>query len=227
MHVVYYQDNFLKNMMKPADNILFASVNLPILDKVKATQEILSIDDNLSFWDEYRNTRMIPLMTKLGSTGIEGTSNYKTGEFMWVKHTPKTIINWFENVVFNWLGERSRIMALITKPNFSNNEHIDCNRNEINTRQHKFRIVLQGETSTLYFITKEGKVRPPNIDTAFLMDGGWPHGMNNFTNELKVTLALGAPWTGKDNYENDLTYHLYRQDYSMPDRLDIEKYFKK
>lgn len=211
--------------MKPADNLMFASINLPALDKSKATQEILAIDDSLSFWDDYRFTKMIPLMTKSGSVGVEGTSNYKTGEFMWVKHTPKTIIDWFENYVFNWLGERSRIMALITEPNTSNFEHIDCNKNEINTRQHKFRIVLQGETSTLYFITKQGNIRPPNIDGAFLMDGGWPHGMSNTSNKQKVTLALGAPWTGKNNYGDDLVHHLIRQDYIMPN--DLDKYWKK
>ena len=211
--------------MKPADNLMFASIKLPTLDKIKATKEILSINDKYSFWNSYRYTKMIPLMTKSGVSGQIGTDNYRSGDFQWVSYTPKTIIEWFEDIVFPWLGSRSRIMALITEPKTSNNEHIDCNINELNTRQHKFRIVLQGDTSTLYFITKQGYIRPPNIDGAFLIDGGWPHGMMNISNELKVTIALGSPWSGKDFYNDDLIHHLNRQDYNMPDVLD--KYWKK
>ena len=207
------------------DNLLFSSLNLPVLDKKLAAKEILSINDTLSFWDNYRHTKMIPLMTKAGELGRTGSSNFKTGDFEWVNYAPNSIVTWFENIVFPWLGSKSRIMALITQPGSSNNEHIDCDVHELNTMQHKFRIVLQGDTSTLYFITKQGHIRPPNIDGAFIMDGGWPHGMNNFTNELKVTLALGAPWIGKDNYGDDLVHHLYRQDYEMPDILDT--YWKK
>ncbi len=213
--------------MKPADNLMFASINLPILDKEKAASELLSIDDGLSFFDTYRNTKMIPLMTKKGNLGKEGTSNFNNGEFLWTKTAPTVIVDWFENYVFDWLGERSRIMALITQPSVANFEHIDCDRNELNTRQHKFRIVLQGNTSTLYFITKEGNITPPDIDCAFLMDGGWPHGMINHSSKVKVTLALGAPWTGKEDYKDDLNHHLYRNNYTMPDSIEIEKYWKK
>ena len=28
----------------------------------------------------------------------------------------------------------------------------------------------------------------------FLMDGSWPHGLDNFTDKYKFTLAIGAPW---------------------------------
>lgn len=210
--------------MKPIDNLLFSSIKMPVLDKQLAAKEILNINEKYSFWDNYRHTKMIPLMTKLGITGEIGTSNYSLGDFQWVEYAPKVIIDWFEYIVFPWLGSKSRIMALITYPGEANNEHIDCDPNELNTRQHKFRIVLQGETSTLYFITKQGNIRPPNVETPFIMDGGWPHGMNNFTNNIKVTLALGAPWTGKEDYKDDLYHHLYRNDYTMPDKID--KYWK-
>jgi len=206
------------------DNLMFASINLPVLDKVSATKEILALDHSLSFWDDYRFTQMFPLMTRTGEAGRTGTSNAVQGEFKWVSYAPRIITDWFDTVIFPWIGTKSRIMALVTQPGVANLEHIDCNKNELNTRQHKFRIVLQGDTSTLYFITKEGNIRPPNIDSAFLMDGGWPHGMVNTASEPKVTLAFGAPWIGKEHYDDgDLVHHLFRNMHSMPD--DLTRYW--
>lgn len=206
--------------MKNFDNLLFGSVNLPTLDCKLAAEKILSLDDNLSFWDDYRYTKMIPLITKRGLSGKYGANNYKEGEFEWLPYTPKIIVEYFEEVIFPWTGLKSRISALITKPSVSNYEHIDCERHEVNTRQHKFRIVLQGNTDTLYFKTKQGDISAPNVLQPFIMDGGWPHGMTNYTDEVKVTLALGAPWTGKEFYD-DVNLLLDRTDYEMPDDLDV------
>ena len=206
------------------DNLLFASVNLPILDCKKASQEILKLDDSLSFWDDYRYTKMIPLMTKLGMPGKIGANNYKVGDFLWLNYTPQLIKQWFEEVVFPWTQCRARVMALITQPYVKNYEHIDCEKHEVNSRQHKFRIVLQGETDTLYFKTKQGDISAPNIKKAFIMDGGWPHGMYNTSKKAKVTLALGAPWKGREYY-NDINIILNRNDYQIPD--DLEPYFSK
>ena len=213
-------------MKKPADNLMFSSIiGMPILNKKQAAQELMAIDKQYHFVDPYRKITMIPLMTKSGNPGLASASNrFNTGEFEWVNITPQIIVDWFEQVVFPWTGCRARIMALLTLPGDQNNEHIDCDPPDLNTMQHKFRIVLQGKTSTLYFITKQGNIRPPDIDGAFVMDGGWPHGMDNTTDELKITLAMGAPWCGNDNY-TDLFSHLNRQDYQMPDILD--QYWKK
>lgn len=203
-------------MNKPADNLLFATIDsIPILDKKQATQDILSLDNSLSFWDEYRYTQMFPLMTKNGGLNKEGTSNNQDGDFEWTPFAPKVIVDWFENHVFKWLGSKARVMALVTQPGVANNEHIDCDPEEIHTKQHKLRIVLQGKTSTLYWMTSEGNVFAPDTEKAFIMDGGWPHGMVNTTDEIKVTLALGAPWKGKDEYD-DVTLLQNRDDYLMP-----------
>lgn len=211
--------------MKPADNLMFASVNIPVLDKQQAAKEILAIDEKYRFWDPYRGIGMISLMTKNGESGRMGSDNrINNGEFNWTSYTPKIVSDWFDNIVFPWAGKKARIMALLTQPGEENNEHIDCDRSELHTIQHKFRLVLQGKTSTLYFITNEGNIRPPDIDGPFIMDGGWPHGMSNYTNEIKVTLAMGAPWNGKDSYDNELTLHLNRDNYLMPKY--IEPYWK-
>jgi hypothetical protein len=200
--------------------MLFASINIPTLDKAKASQEILSLDDSLSWWDKYRHTKMFPLMTKGAKIDGHGIANSNVGELTWVDHAPKVIVDWIENIVFPWIGCKTRVMALVTQPGYMNKEHIDCNLDEVNTRQHKFRIVLQGNTDTLYFKTEQGDVYAPDVHGAFLMDGGWPHGMVNYTNQPKVTLALGAPWAGNDSYK-DVTVLMNRANYTMP---AIEKY---
>ena len=199
--------------------MLFASVDLPVLDKQLASQEILSLPEQYSFWDSYRNTKMIPLMTK-----GHGVTNFVDSEFRWEMYTPAIIKKWFDDIVFPWMGMQARVMALITQPNFANYEHIDCTPHELNTQQHKFRIVLQGNTNTLYFITKDGNIHSPDISGPFIMDGGWPHGMINHTNEIKVTLAVGSPWLGNSQYKN-ITELLTRDNYSMPD--DLSRYWKK
>lgn len=210
--------------MKPADDLLFASIDLPILDKAQAAKEILALPDEVSWWDNYRYTKMIPLSTRGASTGREGSSNVREGEFQWANYTPKIITDWFDNVVFPFTGQRARIMALLTEPGVANHEHIDCQQRELNTLQHKLRIVLQGKTSTLYWLTKDGNVHAPEVDGAFIMDGGWVHGMNNTSTEVKVTLALGAPWIGNDSYDN-ITVLQRRSDYTMPD--DLRSYWNK
>lgn len=201
------------------DDLLFGKINIPVLDKERAAKEVLSIPDAYSWWDEYRGIKMIPLMSKNG----KGTTNYRDGDFLWTPYTPKLIVDWFEDVVFDWLGSKSRIMALITEANAQNREHIDCERSELNTKQHKFRIVLQGRTDTLYFKTDRGDVFAPKVDSAFIMDGGWPHGMINRSPETKVTIALGAPWNGKEVYD-DVDVLMNRNKYSMP--ADLNAFWK-
>ena len=201
-------------------NILFASVSLPILDKAEAAKQLLALPERYSFWDDYRNIKMIPLMSKGGMVA----SNSLPGEFNWTSHTPKLISDWFDTVVFPWMGQKARVMALLTQPSAANYEHIDCDPDELNTRQHKFRIVLQGKTDTLYFITKDGNQYAPDVEGTFIMDGGWPHGMLNDANEVKVTLAVGAPWTGNEQY-NNIELLMDRTKYQMP--ADISGYWKK
>jgi hypothetical protein len=211
-------------MITDSDNLMFARVDLPILNKERAANDILSLPDNFSFWDDYRHTKMIPLMTKQGQGSSQGASNYRPGDFTWLSYAPEEVVHWFESHVFLWAGAKARVMALITQSGISNYEHIDCDSTEINTRQHKFRIVLQGTTDTLYFNTSSGNVSAPNINSAFIMDGGWPHGMSNTGKDVKVTIAMGAPWRGNDQYDN-IDILMDRRHYTMPP--DLHKYWRK
>lgn len=203
-------------MSKTIDDMLFASVDLPSLDKELATKEILAVKKEAWWWDKYRATNMLPLMTKEAKSGVMGSSNRQGGDFMWLPHTPECVKNWFDKVVFPWMGTKTRVMALMTKPNFANEEHIDCDPHKMGTMQHKFRIVIHGKTSTLYFMTKTGNVFAPEVDGPFIMDGSWLHGMNNDTDDFKLTIAAGAPWNGNPQYTN-VTNLLLKSDYEMPD----------
>ena len=205
------------------NNILFARANFKTIDKQFAASEILKIREDYWFWDSYRGTNMLPLMTKNSATGAQGASNYRPGEFSWIDYTPDIIREWFEDEIFPWMGTRTRIMALLTQPGTANIEHIDCDLDQVGTQQHKFRIVLQGRTGTLYYKTTAGDVHVPDINEAFIMDGGWPHGMINDTDQLKLTIAAGAPWTGKDSYDN-IDVLMNRAEHALPE--DLTPYLK-
>jgi hypothetical protein len=202
------------------DNLLFGKVSFAQFNKQEAAAQILSVDKKHWFWDEYRGLNMLSLMTRNPVPGPDGTKNNISGEFQWLEYTPKVVIDWFEAEVFPWMGQRTRIIALLTYPGVKSCEHIDCDKKDIGSQQHKFRVVVQGKTNTLYFKTDAGDVYAPDIDDAFLMDGSWPHGMHNTDQECKITLAAGAPWNGNTEYDNleilmKKSEFLYPEEYSQ------------
>jgi hypothetical protein len=202
-----------------SNELLFASVDsLPPINKEIAAQEILKIDPAKSFWDYYRNVRIYPLMTKNASIGIEGSTNYQTGSFQWTSFAPSVIVEWCENHVFPWIGSKTRVVAFVTPPESHNNEHFDCDRTELNTRQHKLRVVLQGQSDSLYWLTENGTVNAPVTDKPFIIDGAWPHGVKNDSQQHKVVLALGSPWNGKHSYD-DITIMQYKTEFVMPKEI--------
>lgn len=205
------------------DDLLFAKWNIPNIDKNAVLAHISDLPDSSWFYEPYRNTLMLPLSTKSGKTGYNGTTNYSNGDFEWTPYAPAILKEWCQDVLFPALGMKTRIVILKTLPNSANHEHIDCDPKHQFTRQHKFRIVLQGKTSTLYFIKKTEKVPAPDIDGPFIMDGSWPHGMINTDNKTKYTLTAGAPWNGLQTY-NNLDILLERHNTELPN--DYKKYYK-
>lgn len=204
-----------------SNNLLFATVDLPLIDKAKAIAEIEPLlGTDAVFWDAYREIHMIPLVTKTGQLGAQSISNRHQGEFVWADHTPPTIKDYFENVVFPWTGQRSRLMILITQPGAKNAIHIDSKVHEVGTKKHKFRIVLRGRTDSLFFKTNNGNVHVPEVDGAFLMDGSWVHGMDNESDTVKLTLALGSPWEGHDEYGSEVKILMDKRDYQIIDNLE-------
>jgi hypothetical protein len=211
--------------------ILAATLKFPQLDKEKSVAEIQLIDQKYWFYDQYRHTNMMPLMTMGGKVGESGASNFRSKEeFVWTPYASETLKSWFEEHVFPWMGARTRISVLKTQPNQKNHEHIDCSPQAFGSRQHKFRIVLQGKTDSLYFVTKYGNILLFDTEDPFLMDGSWPHGMHNYTAKEKYTIAVGAPWGGKDSYSNMGQKIIYRNPNLLPENLEPyydQRYFKR
>lgn len=211
--------------MNDNNQLLCATLDFPEFDKQKAVAEFKLVPDQYWFYDAYRHTSMLPVMTMGGMSGMGGASNFREKQpYEWLPYVPKVLTHWFDQYIFPWMGMRARISLLKTQPSQVNNIHIDCSPLSFNQRQHKFRVVLQGRTDTLYFVTKSHSKFPIyNTDRPFIMDGSWPHGMDNFTTEEKYTIAVGAPWNGKDVYNNILSSTYLNRQIHMPE--DFEKYF--
>ena len=139
-----------------------------------------------------------------------------------LKYVPDFIRQYFEQNVFIWTKIRSRIMIIKTMPQSQNPIHIDSSPNTFHTTQHKFRIVVQGTSDSLYFETKNKKVWAPFTEKPFIIDGSWPHGMINHCALPKYTICLGAPWTHSD-YWPDLKPLIFTKPYKMPE--SYQKYF--
>lgn len=205
--------------------LLCATLSFPRLDKQRCVSEFKAVPESYWFYDQYRHTSMLPVMTMGGSGGLKGASNFREKQpYEWLPYVPETLKQWFDQFVFPWMGMRARISLLRTQPGQENNIHIDCSPSSFNQRQHKFRVVLQGRTDTLYFVTKTNNaLRLHDSELPFIMDGSWPHGMTNTSKEEKFTIAVGAPWNGLDTYDNIVNATYLNRQYHMPD--DYEQYF--
>ena len=213
------------------NNILFSYLQLPKCNTKKIISDIKKIPDHYWFYDPYRMTNMLTFRSQGGGTSIKDTVIKHTNneDFEWTENAPIDLINYCEKYIFNWMSPKGRVVVLKTPPGGRNEEHIDCNKKKIGTLQHKLRIVLQGNVDTLYWITKTNKVCPPTNREGipFIIDGSWPHGMFNNTNDEKYTITIGAPWTGGHNsqYTTLLSQSLdkdtlYKDKYSIPTNLD-------
>lgn len=212
-----------------ADRILFAAVDLAPPDKKQMLTELAEIPAEKWHWDYYRGTHLLPLMTINGMSDARSLLALKNPKepvpsFCWTELAPKSIVDYFEKHVFSWIQPKARVMILRTGANKMNNEHIDCTPEQFGSRQHKFRLVLNGRVDSLYFLTSQGKVFAPEVDKPFIIDGSWPHGMYNNSSQEKVTICIGAPWTGADTYP-ELSHVIEKEPYNLPS--NYEQYFKK
>lgn len=181
--------------------MLFAELNIKIIDKNQTIEWLDKLDEKYWFWNEYRTCDVLSLMTQTGSfNSTLSKNNYSKNDFFWTPFVPDFIKKYFKDNIFNWTKTKSRILVIRTKPYTENKLHIDCSPQNFHTVQHKFRIVIQGETNTLYFRTKKGDIWVPSTEKPFIIDGSWPHGMINNNSMIKYTIALGSPWTYCDSY---------------------------
>lgn len=188
------------------NSLLFGSLDLPMIDQQAVARHLLNIELSHWYWDPYRETSMLPLMTIDGNSTRPSASQRRAevadanSDFKWTKFAPTALKDYFAAYIFPWVKPRPRIMALLTMPGARNREHIDCERAGLGQNQHKLRMVVQGRSDTLYFITKQGRIYAPHVERPFLMDGSWPHGMENTDTLPKLTICLGTPWQGSGLY---------------------------
>jgi len=215
--------------MNNLNDILFLPLDLPTL-KVDY-DKLLDVYNSLGgLPDEYRGCEHIPIrwldMKAIGEKKMAWTSIAD-------EHFPE-IKEYIIKNVQPWVGELPRMMIVVTPPNTEGLDHIDCDPSDFDQCQLKFRVVLHGKTSTLYFLNEkdEREYALECNDTPFLMCGKWPHGLNNYTDEYKFTFAFGAPWKCDPVPELEELVTKSKIKYGWKDKSqiklmpDYEKYFK-
>ena len=181
--------------------MLFAELNIKTINKKQTIEWLNNLDEKYWFWNEYRTCDLLALMTQTGDFHrSKAENNPFNSDFFWTPFVPDFIKKYFEENIFTWTKTKSRIMIIRTKAYKENKIHIDCSPQKFHTTQHKFRIVVQGNTDSLYFRTKKKDIWAPSTQKPFIIEGSWPHGMINNSPLPKYTIALGAPWTHCDSY---------------------------
>ena len=109
------------------NDLLYGALDIPEIDRKKALSEIKNLTlFKYWFWDSYRATTMLPVMTLHGQP--ENVSHYtegiSTGDFAWTSYAPPTLREYCEKYILPITGN-TRIMVLATKPGQENKEHID------------------------------------------------------------------------------------------------------
>ena len=153
------------------------------------TKEIKSISSGWYF-NEYRNCDILSIYDK---------------NFKWTKEGKMCnhLIKVYEEKIKPIMTEKGKIHILKTKKGNNIPTHIDCHQIEIPEFHQKLRLALTGKLDSLYFLDKDSnKVYAPNIYNTYILNGGHPHGLDSA--EEKITVCIGAPWKGEDNYSNEL-----------------------
>ena len=219
--------------MKFNEDIVFSYLDIKPLNSRRLIKFFESTSDREWFFDSYRSVLMLPIYTEGGRITKSGSLNKGSSPLDWTKFASPDLVTYLEDQVFTWMKPRGRVMVLKTAPGGLSSPHIDCIETDFVSFQPKFRIVLQGEVSSLFFITNKGEVATSADDLGrpFVIDGRWPHGMKNDFPYNKYTICIGTPWKGQgleqcrwieDNsqvklYDSDLP-HDYRRYFE-----DLEK----
>jgi len=202
----------------------FAAFDVGISQEEKKLMldEVLALSSDVHHWNEFRGCRMIGIYNGGGRLGgrVEGIDT-KTGEFKYTlagEQCP-TIQKVCEEKIFPFMSPPGRVTILRTAPNTGLNVHLDSKESEIGTRQHKYRVVLNGNIGKLFFIDNLGnKVYVPPYYDSYVLDGSHAHSIDPDEQE-KITLCIGAPWHGEDNntYQSFIDNALYKMTVSRPD----------
>ena len=184
-------------------NLTYCPLEIGITTEDIAEMRDAVLSAPASYWypNEFRGCTMLPLMNRGGHlAGFDIHKDTQSG-FAWTQAAEfcAPIVRVLEKNVFPWMEELSRVTILRIGPRQSLNIHIDCRDDEVGSAQHKFRIVLKGETSDLFFLGPDGSaIHTPKKTPVYVLDGGHPHGATNNKDEDRLILCVASPWKGKN-----------------------------
>jgi hypothetical protein len=197
-------------------NIMFADLDLPDFDHKMFASCLKKIPETQWQMNDLRGTKGLALMTSTGKAkDFKLQCDRDAREYKWTEHAADCIVEYFESNIWPWVGRGTRVTVLRTLPHQSINLHVDCSPEKINTLQLKLRMVVQGQTDTLFFLDRNGeKIFAPKTKKPYIIDGTWPHGVLN-QNETKYTICVGSPWTGSEYYPKFNRRYL-KSEYLLP-----------
>jgi len=203
----------------------FTALDLKITDKDRKLMldEVLSVSPLNWHYNEFRGCKMLPVYNAGGLLGGQDPKKTKDGLFKftdpaknWI-HTQRIL----KTKIFPWMIPEGRVTILKTPAGHVLNVHLDSTEKEIGSRQHKFRIVLNGNIDKLYFIDSNyNNIHVPDCYHTYILDGSHPHALLPGTEE-KITLCIGAPWTGASNpaYSDLINHSIFNMKVSRPSTL--------
>ena len=218
----------MRNIM----DFTFAAIDIGITeeDKKILLEELLSIPDEYYYDERFRGCRILPIFHGGGRRGRSKDDQTVVNYSDIDKYIPRSK-RIFEEKMLYWMGPIGRLNLLRTAPNFGLNVHMDSTFDEIGTRQHKYRLVLNGKIDKLYFLDAGGnKIYVPDCYDSYVLDGSHPHSLDPSTEE-KITLCIGKPWDGEptEAYQQFVDNALFKMTVSRPSHIEenwVDPYFR-
>lgn len=210
--------------MNDAADITWAAINLTIDDDCIKTilEEVLAVPEDMWHFNTFRGCYMLPVYNAGGK--IEENYQGKNMIFTPAGELCPTLKQTVLENIFPWMNPPGRITILRTPAGVGLKTHFDVNKNEIGTRQEKFRMVLNGNIDKLWFYDEDrNKIYIPEHYNCYIMDGGHPHSLDPGEEE-KITLCIGAPWTGSSTeaYDELIANSPFKLKLKLPETYDEE-----
>ncbi len=196
-------------------DIAFAGISLSKLgigpeDVLKINSELRPLLDDLSGWypDEFRASHILRLWPQKNYETEKKPSNLMVSGLV----TSSALLPWTEAAVqmpeacrilescfFSWMKPLPRCCILHVAPNTSIPVHVDIAPSNTSKLELKLRLVLDGDTSGIFFLNKSGeKLFINEHHDAFVLNGSMPHGYAATKKGLTM-LVMGYPWNGANN----------------------------
>jgi hypothetical protein len=193
----------------------FLAFNFKDQDRVASEllEEVMAVNESHWHWNSFRNCKMLSVYNPGGNIGKVDLLKKEKFTFTTpvLEKCPK-LIEFLKNSVFKWMEPVGRVTILRTPPGVEMSTHIDCSLKEVGTEQYKWRFVLKGDISGLYFLDeKQEKVHIPDMYRMYILDGGHPHRIETSLNE-KITICIGSPWKKLNGLNGDFEMTLCRPD---------------